>query len=170
MYLLYLRFGWKKASAIAFLVLGLLLMPTVATAFAQNVPGPGTPVSVPDGPATQFVPLYLVVLGAVTPLAGYLINHFGPQTSEQVKGIVQGVLAAGVAVLYQAVTPGNLGLNTQTLLAVLTTMVSSLVGHYGWKTAGINTTLGGGFNHTKAGPDIPSDARDIPENYPLPKV
>lgn len=126
------------------LVLAGLLLPLEAVA---QIAGPGESTPVSDGPATNAVNLYLVVLGGLVPLAGYMINHFGPQTTEQVKGIVQAVLAAGVAVLYQAVSGSDLGLNDETLLAAVTAMVSALLGHVGWRTAGINTSLGGGTNH-----------------------
>lgn len=116
-------------------------------ALAQDVVvGPGDPTPVSDGPATNAVSLYLVVLGAVTPLIGYGINHYAPWVSEQAKGIVQAVLAAGVAVLYQAVSGSDLGLNDQTLLAVLTAMASALFAHLGWKAAAINVALGAGSN------------------------
>lgn len=115
------------------------------TALAQ-VPGPGESVPVPEGPATSFVNLYLLGLGAVMPLVGYLLNHYAPWASEQVKGIAQGALAAGVAVLYQAVTPGDLGLNDQTLLACATAVFGSIVGHLGWSAGRINVALGGGRN------------------------
>lgn len=136
------RLRWLCLALFAFC---LLAFPMAAMAQAP-VPGPGTPVSVPDGPAAQWVPLYLLVLSSLAPLVGYLINHFGPHASEQAKGVAQGALAAGVAVLYQAVTPGNLGLNSQTLLAVVTSMAGSLAGHIAWKQAGINTMLGAGVN------------------------
>lgn len=114
-------------------------------ALAQ-VPGPGEQTPVPEGPAANWIPLYLLVLGAATPLVGYVLNHFAPWASEQVKGIVQAVLAAGVAVLYQAVTPGDFGLNDETLLAVVTAMVGALLGHLGWSASGINGMLGAGTN------------------------
>lgn len=117
-----------------------------ALALADTVPGPGDQTPVPAGPATSFVNLYLAALSAIVPLAGYLINHYGPQRSEQVKGIAMGALAAGVAVLYQAVTPGDLGFNDETLLAVATTMVGSVLAHLGYAAAGINRALGAGTN------------------------
>ena len=115
-------------------------------ALAQGVPGPGESVPVPDGPASAWANLYLLCLGAATPLVGYVLNHYAPWASEQVKGVVQGALAAGVAVLYQAVTPGDLGLNDQTLLACVTAVVGSIVGHLGWTFGRVNVALGGGRN------------------------
>lgn len=98
------------------------------------------------GPDAGVLPLYLLAISALVPLVGYVLNHYAPWASEQAKGVAQAVLAAGVAVLYQAAAPGDLGLNDATLLAVLTAMGTSLFAHLGWKAAGINVTLGAGRN------------------------
>ena len=127
------------------LALAALLLPALAGA-QEIIPGPGDPTPISDGPATNAVNLYLVVLGGLVPLVGYALNHFAPWASEQVKGLVQAGLAAGVAVLYQAVSGSDLGLNDGTLLAAVTAMVAALLGHVGWRSAGINTALGGGSN------------------------
>lgn len=111
-----------------------------------QVPGPGETAPVPEGPAAGFIPLYLSALALLSPLIGYVLNHYAPWASEQAKGVVQAVLAAGVGVLYQAVTPGSLGLNDETLYAVLIAMGTALVGHFGYKVAGFNTLLGAGTN------------------------
>lgn len=133
--------------------LGLLLLAALvlpATGLAQEiVTGPGDAAPVSDGPATNAVNLYLVVLGGLTPLIGYVLNHYAPWVSEQVKGLVQAALAAGVAVLYQAVSGSDLGLNDETLLAALTAMISALLAHVGWARAQINTALGGGTNRPR---------------------
>lgn len=130
--------------ALAVFFLFLLLEPS---AWAQDaVPGAGDPVPVTDGPSTSAVNLVLVVLGGLTPLLGYLLNWALPQTTEQVKGLVQAVLAAGVAVVYTSIQSNGLELDTELLLSVLTAMASALFAHLGFKTAGWNTFLGGGLN------------------------
>lgn len=131
---------------LALLTLVFLVLYVVDTAFAQ-VPGPGDPSSQPDGPVATGVNLYLLVLGAAVPLVGYVLNHHAPWASEPVKQAAQIALAAAVAVLYQAVTPGDLGLNDGTLLAVLTAVVSALLAHFGlYKPSGVSVALGAGTN------------------------
>lgn len=136
------------------ITLGLLLavwLIAPALAGAQEiVAGLGDAAPVSDGPATNAVNLYLVVLGGLSPLAGYVLNHYAPWATEPVKGIVQAVLAAGGAVLFQAVSGSDLGLNDPTLLAALTAMISALLAHVGWKAAAINVALGGGSNRAAA--------------------
>jgi len=135
--------GWALAIG-SLLIFAFVLS---APAWAQDpIVGPGDPVPVSDGPATNAVNLYLVVLGGLVPLVGYVLNHHAPWVSEQAKGLVHAALAAGVAVLYQAVSGSDLGLNDETLLAMVTAMVSALLGHVGWKTATISTALGAGTN------------------------
>lgn len=133
------------AFAVLACVVSVLILPPLALGL---VPGPAEPVPIPDGPAAGgFIPLYLVGLSALSPLVGYLLNHYVKFIrSEPVKGVIQAVLAAGVGVLYQAVTPDDLGLNDQTLYAVLTAMVSALLAHFGYKAALVNVALGGGTN------------------------
>lgn len=134
------------AGLLALYAFSALMLAAPAALAAELIDGPGDSVPISDGPATNAVNVYLLVLGGLVPLAGYVLNHFAPWATEQVKGLVQAALAAGVGVLYQAVSGSDLGLNDETLLAAVTAMLSALVGHVGWRAAGINTALGGGSN------------------------
>lgn len=123
------------------------LMFIPAASVAAALPGPGDAAPVPDGPAATALSLYLFALSAFAPLVGYALNHYSPLwVSEQAKGVVHAVLAAGVAVLYQAASPGDLGLNDGTLLAVLTAMGGALAGHLGWTKSAISVAFGAGTN------------------------
>lgn len=147
------------AIGVALIIIALLFVAD-ANAYADIVPGPGDPTPVSDGPATNSVNLYLLVLGALVPLVGYVLNHHAPWATEPVKGLVHAGLAAAVGVLYQAVSGSDLGLNDDTLLAVITAVVAAVLGHIGWRAANINLALGGGTN---AGTHRPTTYR--PEGY-----
>ena len=126
------------AIAVAALLMAAFSMPAFALAAdAVNQP--------PDNVLTG-LPLVEILLGMVTPLVGYLLNHFAPWASEPAKGVVQAVLAAGAGALAQALGAGNFGWNQQTLVAVLTAMGAALAAHLGYKAGGINVALGGGTN------------------------
>lgn len=114
-----------------------------ATALAQDpIVGDGTAAPVTEGPSTNAVNLYLVLLGGLTPLVGYVLNRF-LSVPEEVKGLIHAGLAAFVGVLYTAASGSDLGLNDETLLAALTAMFAALFGHVGWRTAEINQRLNG---------------------------
>lgn len=94
--------------------------------------------------------LTVLVIGLLVPLAGYLLNYVAPWIDERVKGIVQVVVAAVAAALYQAVEAGNLGLNDVTLQLVVTAILGALAAHkLLWLPSGISTSLGGGRNKTE---------------------
>ena len=124
----------------------LLLFPSIAAA-ADDLGAHAQAAHQPSGEVATGANLALVLLGMATPLVAYLLNHFAPWASEQAKGVVQAVAAAGVGAVYQALSAGNFGWNTQTLLAVLTVMASALASHIGYRAAGINEFLGAGTNH-----------------------
>ncbi len=68
-------------------LLSLIMAPA---AMASSVP--------PDSP-TLVLPndqVWVMLIGSLVPMATYLLNHYGPQLSEQVKGVVQ-VVAASIA-------------------------------------------------------------------------
>ncbi len=89
--------------------------------------------------------VYVLAIGTLVPLASYVLNHFAPWADERVKGIVQVVVAAVAAALYQALAAGNLGLNGATLELVLTAIIGALGAHkLLWSPSGISTSLGGG--------------------------
>lgn len=95
-------------------------------------------------PATQ---LAVLAIGLLTPLVGYVLNYLGPWVDERVKGVVQVLVAAIAAGLYQALDAGHLGFNNTTLQLVITAVLAALAAHHWlWKPSGISTTLGGGRN------------------------
>lgn len=113
---------------------------------AQDPPGPGTPAPQPDGPVVDGANIWLVLIGFLTPLVTYVINHYAPWMSTQIKGLVQGVVAALAACLYQLLSDGSFGWNEQTLVAIVTVVGSSILAHYGYAAGGLNRALGGGSN------------------------
>lgn len=144
LYMLRVRFGPLKASTILFLtalsfVVGFLLVDAISASAADVVP-------VPDAPAVSAVNLYVVALGFVSPIVGYLLNYALPTTSAQMKGIVQGAIAAGVGVLVGAASGADLGLNDVTLLNAATAVLVSVGAHLAYKSGDVNGFFGGGKN------------------------
>jgi hypothetical protein len=138
-------FAFISAAVLALFMI--YLVAGACPALAQDVvPGQGDAVAVPDGPALSAINLYVAALGYLTPLVVYLLNYFLPQTSEVVKGLVQGASAALVGVLIGAVQGSDLGLNGETLANAAVAIGFSVVGHYSYKAGNLNTFLGGGLN------------------------
>lgn len=89
----------------------------------------------------------VIAIGSLVPLVSYVLNHFAPWADEKIKGIVQVVVAAISAGLYQALDAGGLGFNNTTLQLVITAIFAALAAHHLlWKPSGISTRLGGGQN------------------------
>lgn len=128
--------SWRM---IGFILLALLLVPGVALADVAPPPAP-----------TQVFPtdqVWVLIAGALAPLAAYVINYVGPHTDEKVKGIIQGVVAAIAGGIMQAVTAGHVGFNNVTLQFVITAVFAAAAAHSGfYKVSGINVALGGGRN------------------------
>lgn len=118
------------------------LLAFCGTAFADDaVPPPQPTLSLPS------IQFWSLVIGSLVPLATYLINHYGPQTDERVKGLIQVVVAAVAGALYQLLNTGDLALNTATLQVVGTAVAAALFAHrLLWLPSGISTALGGGTN------------------------
>jgi uncharacterized membrane protein HdeD (DUF308 family) len=96
--------------------------------------------------------VWVVLLGALVPLATYIINHFAPWVTEPVKALVLAIVAAVVAALYTAIETSIFGLNDATLQLVLSAIVAAFGAHLlVWKPSGIAEKLGGGSNAPKAG-------------------
>jgi len=109
---------------------------------------------------------WVAVLGAIVPLATYLINHYGPQTSEKVKALVLVVVTAIVGGVYTAISTGNFAFDTPTLQIVGTAVVAALVAHKVlWLPSTVSILLGGGSN--KPG-QVPDDAPPTPPQGPPP--
>lgn len=148
----------RKITVASLFIMGALYFLTIfPPELARAATGDTAPQ--PPGEVATGVNLALVLLGMATPLVTYVLNHYAPWASEQAKALVQALVAAAAGAVYQMLSDGNFGWNTQTLLAVLTVMASALASHLGYKVGGINTLLGGGVNHNRGGPDEPSEVR-----------
>lgn len=117
-------------------LLGLLLLPALALA---------------DGPqkglAFSADQTWLVLIGALVPLVTYVLNHFAPWVSEEVKGVVFVLVAAIAGGLYKAVDDGNFGWNAATAEYVVTAIGAALLAHnWLWRPSGINVRMGAGTN------------------------
>jgi len=91
---------------------------------------------------------WVVLLGAVTPLLMYVVNHYAPWVSEKAKAVAQVAAAALVGALWQLHTQGSLDFGSAaTLQYALTAVVSALVAHgMLYAPGGINTALKAGSN------------------------
>jgi hypothetical protein len=87
--------------------------------------------------------LIVLILGSLTPLVSYVLNHVGPWVSESVKGFVQVLVAAVVGALFTALDTNVFGWNDPTIQLVLTAVVGALAAHHWlWKPAKVNEKLG----------------------------
>lgn len=87
---------------------------------------------------------YLVLLGSIVPIAGYLLNRFGKYAhlDESIKGIVQLILTALVGYAYSAWIADAEGL-VNLSQGAFSSVVASLFAHnILWKPANINVRLG----------------------------
>lgn len=118
----------------------LLLFPPLALASATPVPS-GKLVL----PSLQF---WSAAVGALAPLASYLINHYVPFiVSEKVKALVHVVVAAAVGVVYPLIATGGWAFDTRHLELVGSAVVAALVAHkIIYLPSGISAALGGGSN------------------------
>lgn len=130
----YLRIVWL-------VVLTVLVLPSLAVAASV--------VTTPLPPSGQF---WVLLIGALVPLATYVINHFAPWASEPVKAAVLVVASAISSALYTALAqPGGLQWNWQTVELVISGVVAALIAHkILWVPSGISTLLGGGSNAVPA--------------------
>jgi hypothetical protein len=107
-----------------------------ATASAADVPPPQTTLPLP---ADQFWPILIAVF---TPLPTYLLNHYAPWASEQVKGIVQVSIATAVGVAYPLIANGTWDFDVAHLEIVGSAILSALLAHkLLYAPAGINVSL-----------------------------
>lgn len=87
--------------------------------------------------------VWVVIIGAIVPLGGYVLNRFAPWADETIKAIVQIALAAVASGLYSAIDTNVFGFNVETLQLVLSGVVAALVAHgVLWKPAKVNLKLG----------------------------
>lgn len=100
--------------------------------------------------------LWVLIIGALVPLATYVLNRVGPWVSETVKAAVLVIVAAVAGALYVAIAQPNFGWNVQTRELVLTAVVSALAAHgWLWKPAKVNTKLGATETSATAGTVVP---------------
>lgn len=88
--------------------------------------------------------LWALVIGAIVPLGGYVLNAKLPfVVSEPVKAIVQVLLVTIATALYTALETHVFGFNASTLELVVTGVVGLLGAHnFLWKPAKVNAILG----------------------------
>lgn len=91
--------------------------------------------------------VWTIIAGSLVPLVAYVLNKYGPHTSEKMKAFVHIIAAAVAGGLVEAITVGGVGFNDVTLQFVMTAIVTALAAHgFLWKPSGISTALGGGQN------------------------
>jgi hypothetical protein len=96
--------------------------------------------------ATQLVlpnqQFWVLFIGALVPLAGYLINKAAPWESETFKGVVQVVLTAIGGVAYTAIA-GDVKGAGDFIQQAFTAIMSGLFAHnILWKPTGLNIVFG----------------------------
>jgi hypothetical protein len=86
---------------------------------------------------------WVILIGAIVPIGGYILNRLGPWVSESVKALVQVVLAAVAGALYVALDTNVFGFNEPTIQLVFSAVAAALLAHnFLWKPAKINEKLG----------------------------
>jgi hypothetical protein len=94
--------------------------------------------------------VWVILLGALTPLVTYVLNHFAPWVTEPIKATVLAVVAGVVACIYTAIETSIFGFNNATLQLVLSAIVAAFGAHLLiWSPSGIAAKLGGGSNAPK---------------------
>ena len=126
------RWSWRP---FALAVIVSLALPSLALAAAKGV---------------GFVPsvqTWALILGAVTPLFTYVLNHYAPWVSEAAKAIALAVVSGVVGAVWAAIETHVFGWNDATVQLVLTAILGAFGAHaLVFKPAGINQKLGGGSN------------------------
>lgn len=93
------------------------------------------------------VQTWALILGAITPLATYVINYHAPWISEHVKGTVLVIVSGVVGAVWTAIQTHIFGFNDATVQLVLTAILGAFGAHaLVYKPAGWNVRLGGGRN------------------------
>lgn len=134
-------FAKKYSFALAFVFLSTVIFGVGANALGA-IPDSGNPTLVFS--ATQ---TYVLLIGALVPLATYVINHYAPWVSEPAKALFMLVVSATAAGLYQALDVGQIGFNSETLQIILSAIMASLTAHkFLYAPAEINRLLKAGTN------------------------
>lgn len=120
---------------VALAVFGLLFLPALALAA-------GGPLGF-----NPSIETWALLLGGISALFMYVINHHAPWLSEQAKGIATLLVSGVIGAVYAGIESGNFGWNDPTVAAVLTAILGAFGAHaLIFKPAGWNTALGGGSN------------------------
>lgn len=97
--------------------------------------------------------LWVLLIGAIVPLVGYLANHYGPHVDEKTKAIIHVVLAAVASAVFEQAAKGSVALDATTAQLVLTGVVAALSAHHLlWKPSAIAAALGAGSNAQDSNP------------------
>jgi hypothetical protein len=115
------------------LLVPLLLLASPAAALADD--------SVPSGTTAIGLSLWALGVGALVPLATYVLNRAVP--TEPIRATVLLVVAAIAGALTQLVDAGSIGFDTATLRYVISAVVAALAAHHLlWKPGLVNVALG----------------------------
>lgn len=108
-----------------------------------------TVVGAPD--PLSGVPIWVMLLGAVTPLLTYVLNHYAPWASERVKAVAHVVVAALVGALYKLASTDSVDFSHQATWKYMAGAVAAaLFAHKVLYAPGtINTLFKGGSNAHK---------------------
>ncbi len=112
-------------------------------------------------PEDQF---WVLVIGAITPLGGYLQNLLWPQAPEPIKAIVQAIFAGLVGGLFSVLANDVKGFDNIAQLC-FSTIVAALFAHnILWKPANVNIRLGArpSPTQTPATPVVAPGRAEIP--------
>lgn len=85
---------------------------------------------------------YLLLIGSIVPIAGYVLNKLAPWTGESVKGIVQLALTTLVGYLYTGIATDPEGFINLSQGAFSSVVASLFAHNVLWKPASINVRLG----------------------------
>jgi drug/metabolite transporter (DMT)-like permease len=97
--------------------------------------------------------VWVLLLGALTPLITYVLNHYAPWVTEPIKATVLAVVAGIIGAIYTALETSIFGFNNATLQLVGSAIVAAFAAHLLiWRPSGIAEKLGGGSNAPAKGP------------------
>jgi MFS family permease len=115
-----------------FIPLVMLLAPAAALADSDHVP---------IGQTALGLSLWALGVGALVPLATYVLNRFVP--NEPARAAVLLVVAAIAGALTQLINAGSIGFDTATLRYVLSAVIAALAAHHLlWRPGLVNVALG----------------------------